>query len=238
MIDRTKFFYTKYSYDLINNLWCFPFYLLTIGAAPYLFLISAVQDSYFMLTPYFYAVVFLLIGSRIKLKFNFQSDFKVALSENQLFCCILLLALVELAVAGNLPAVSLYVVKYVAHTDYGIPLIHSLFNSLCFLFILFYYTQPCVCDVPIKKSSVRKCLLISTYVFLTFQRLAFVHLLVAFVLPSALNVFIRLKYIFLFLTINKFNIRALALTLLVFFIVFSLLYVGWIRNDLSNFVFA
>lgn len=217
-----------------NNLWCFPAYIIFVGSLPYLLLLVVVDNTFHMATPFLVFMFFLLVGCRSKMKLPSVNFKRISVDENSFFRTILFVFIIELCAAGNLPLPSLFFGPYVDYTDYGIPLLHSIFNSLCFSFIILFYTVPKLLNLQIKRPTYSKVMMIFIIVFSTMQRMPFAFILVALVLPFILQSIIKVKRLLSSLVIPYIRSNSLIFLFLSGFLFFSFFIVGSVRSDLSE----
>ena len=122
--------------DIKSNLWCFPAYIVLVGSLPYLLLLVVVDNTFYMTHPLFVFLFFVLVGFQSKIKLPSVKLKRIFIDEKFFFRTTLFICIIELCAARNFPLLSLFFGPYVDYTDYGIPLLHSLFNSLCFTFVI------------------------------------------------------------------------------------------------------
>lgn len=216
-----------------NNLWCFPAYIILVGSLPYLLLLVVVENTFYMMTPLFVFLFFLLVGCQSKIKLPSVNFKRIFIDENNFFRTTLFIFIIELCAAGNLPFLSLFLGPYVDYTDYGIPLLHSMFNSLCFSFIILFYTAPKLSNIRIKRATYAKVIMILLVIFSTMQRLSFAFILVALTLPFFLQFIVRIKRSLFSFGIPYLRSKFLIFLFLSFFLFLSLFIVGWLRNNLT-----
>ena len=212
-------------------------YLLLISSIPYLALLLFVADSAPLLFPYFVSSFMIIIGSRITIPSINKSTRKFAIKESKLYLVIVGIALVELSVSGNLPALGIFLGPTVSHDSYGIPLIHSLFNGMSLFYVVNVYARPSLSGIAPSSSQISRCILICIYILLTFQRLPFVLILLALLFSKVLESLLLVKRL---LSVG-FVTKRLAQPAALFFVMIGLsvlfVYVGSTRNDLSSFSF-
>jgi hypothetical protein len=224
--------------QIANNLWCFPAFTILAGSLPYLMLVIVVDNTFHMTIPFFVSSFFLLAGCQSQIKLPSVKFKRIFIDEKIIFRIILFMGIIELCAAKNLPLISLYLGPYVDYTDYGIPLVHSIFNSLSFCYIVLFNITPKMMNIQIKRATYIKSIIIFIFVFLTMQRMPLAYILVALALPFVLQSIIRTKRI-LFASVIP-HLRSKFLILLTFSVFTLILFfsVGMIRNNLEDLSFT
>jgi len=224
--------------DIKSNLWCFPAYIVLVGSLPYLLLLVVVDNTFYMTPPLFVFLFFVLVGFQSNIKLPSVKHKRIFIDEKIFFRTTLFICIIELCAARNFPLLSLFFGPYVDYTNYGIPLLHSTFNSLCFTFVIFFYTTPKLSDIQIKRTTYANITIIFIIIFLTMQRVPFAFIFVALTLPFILQIIVRVKRSLLSLMVPYLRSKFTIFLLLSFILVLSLFAVGWLRNNLDDLSFT
>lgn len=159
------------------------------------------------------------------------------IKQNIFILIIVFIFIFETIYSGNIPLLSVFIGRKVEWYQFGVPFLHTLFNSLCLLFVIRYVSVPMIKNNQNinNTSGFRFLIFILILKISTLQRLNFSLIISAILFPFIFNLINKLIN---FITTAKINIKSIRFYIFtiafVFFIVFSLSQIGDFRNDLSD----
>ena len=201
----------------------------------------------FLITPFpiiFYLIflvqifsIFLGMYSKRLLK-NFKNILpRVHLREKFIVFLIITIFLCEVIYAKNIPILSPFFGPQVNWNEYGIPFIHSFYNSLCLFYVIRYLSVPII--IKNQKINNSKGFSFSILILIlnisTLQRLNFCLIISGIIFPFVFRAINALIKIIGSLKINFKDIRVYLLIFsFIIFITFFLSQLGDFRNDLTE----